>query len=77
MSNATVQKSAETSPEVSIRDWVTIEDFCKLFPNIPEKTIRWQMTSRNKNGLASAVQVIGRQLLISVERYSYWLNQRA
>jgi len=57
-----------------IRDWVTVEEFCELFPNIPEKTIRWQLTSRYRNGLASHVQVIGKRLFISIDGYAYWLN---
>ena len=51
-----------------IQDWVTIGQFCEHFPNIPEKTIRWQITSRYRNGLAPYVQVIGKRLFLSIEK---------
>ncbi len=58
----------------TIRDWVTVEEFCERFPNIPEKTIRWQLTSRQRNGLAQHVQVIGKRLFLSIRGYAQWLN---
>ncbi len=58
----------------SISDWVTVATFCKLFPNIPEKTIRWQLTNRHLNGLSLHVQVIGKQRYISIKGYAAWLS---
>jgi hypothetical protein len=63
------------TPEESIKDWVTIEQFCSLFPNISEPTVRWQLTSRNRNGLAPHVKVIGKQRYISVTGYANWLQE--
>lgn len=59
----------------SIQDWVTVEQFCALFPNIPEKTIRWQLTTRHRNGLCPHVQVIGKQRYISIKGYATWIKE--
>jgi hypothetical protein len=58
----------------TINDWVTVEEFCTLFPNIPEKTIRWQLTSRQGNGLNPCVQLIGKQRYVSIQGYAAWLK---
>lgn len=61
----------------TIKDWVTIEEFCSLFPNIPAKTIRWQLTTRQTNGLHPYVQVIGKRRYVSIQGYATWLNENA
>jgi hypothetical protein len=58
-----------------INDWVTVEEFCNTFPNIPEKTLRWQLTTRDRNGLSQYVQVIGKRRYISIQGYAAWLRQ--
>ncbi len=58
----------------TINDWVTVEEFCTLFPSIPEKTIRWQLTSRQGNGLNPYVQLIGKQRYVSIQGYAAWLK---
>ena len=58
----------------SIKDWVTVEEFCSLFPNIPEKTIKWQLTTRQQNGLNPHVQVLGKRRYISIQGYAAWLD---
>ena len=60
-----------------IRDWVTIDDFCEEFSNIPEKTLRWQLTNRMRNGLHPHVQVIGKRRYISIKGYAKWLENNA
>lgn len=57
-----------------IEDWVTAEVFCERFPNIPEKTVRWQLTTRHRNGLNQYVQVIGKKRFISIKGYAKWLQ---
>ena len=59
----------------AIEDWVATEKFCERFPNIPEKTLRWQLTSRHRNGLAQHVQVIGKKRFISIRGYAHWLEE--
>ncbi len=59
----------------AINDWATTEQFCHLFPNIPEKTIRWQLTRRHNNGLHEHVRMIGKQRYISISGYAEWLLQ--
>lgn len=60
-----------------ISDWVTASAFCRQFPNIPEKTLRWQLTNRHQNGLAPYVQVIGKQRFVSIRGYAKWLAGQA
>lgn len=74
--------SHQTQPSIdeaaaSIQDWVIIDAFCNQFPNIPEKTIRWQLTSRSTNGLEPYVQIIGKQRYISIRGYAIWLQKNA
>ena len=75
MTEHTNQRLDVEKASSQILDWQPVEAFKDLFPNIPEKTIRWQLTSRHTNGLAPNVQLIGKQLYISVNGYSEWLNQ--
>ena len=76
--NFTSQNQADISEAASvIKDWVTVEEFCAEFPNIPKKTIKWQLTSRSNNGLEPYVQVIGKQRYISIRGYAIWLKQHA
>jgi len=58
----------------TIKDWVTVEEFCTRFPNIPEKTIRWQLTCRHNNGLGIHVRLIGKRRFISIHGYASWLD---
>jgi hypothetical protein len=69
--------SPEKTPAATIKDWVTINQFCVEFPNIPEPTVRWQLTTRNTNGLAQHVKVLGKQRFISVSGYAAWLSARS
>ena len=61
----------------TIQDWVTAEEFCTLFPNIPKKTIKWQLTTRKSNGLGRYVQIIGKQRYLSIQGYAAWLEEGA
>lgn len=71
-------QSQTTEEAISfIKDWVTVEEFCELFPNIPEKTIKWQLTARQQNGLEPYVQVIGKRRYISIQGYAAWLDANA
>ncbi|WP_372877050.1 hypothetical protein [Spongiibacter marinus] len=65
------------TPEDIINDWLTVESFCERFPNIPEPTLRWQLTTRKRNGLEPHVRVIGKKRYISVSGYAAWLSDSA
>lgn len=58
-----------------INDWQPVARFCELCPDIPEQTIKWQLTQRHTNGLAPYVRVIGKQRFISITGYAQWLNK--
>ncbi|MEX1669083.1 hypothetical protein AB4876_09165 [Zhongshania guokunii] len=64
----------EQTAAATIKDWVTINQFCVEFPNIPEPTVRWQLTTRKTNGLAPHVKVLGKQRFISILGYAAWLS---
>lgn len=70
-------QSAISKAAAFIQDWVTVESFCEQFPNIPKKTLKWQLTTRQQNGLEPHVQVIGKQRYISIKGYAAWLAQQA
>ena len=55
----------------SIQDWLPRDEFCQRFPNIPQKTLNWQLTCRNKNGLAPYVQVIGKKLFMALPQIEW------
>jgi hypothetical protein len=61
----------------SIQDWITVDDFCQQFSNIPKKTLKWQLTTRDRNGLSPHVQVIGKRRYISIKGYASWLKENA
>jgi hypothetical protein len=73
----TLRFHSDIDAAATINDWVTVDEFCERFPNIPEKTLRWQLTSRARNGLSRSVQVIGKQLYISIEGYAAWLRRNS
>lgn len=75
-SNTLEGTTSSTKAITAIKDWVTVEKFCTEFTNIPEKTIKWQLTMRDRNGLSPHVQVIGKRRYISIQGYAEWLEQR-
>lgn len=77
MSNFVEQQAVSSNAAATIDDWITLDAFSKRFPNIPEKTIRWQLTSRHQNGLSPYIQIIGKQRYISVQGYATWLTLSA
>lgn len=70
-----LQELSASEATASINDWVPIDKFCELFPHIPEKTIRWQLTKRHTNSLAPHVLVIGKRRYISITGYAQWLKE--
>ena len=76
MSNPT--QTTTTTEAISLDDLFKVEDFVQLRPqflSIP--TLRWQLRSRDKNGLAACVVMSGKKLLISKSRYEQWLGAQA
>jgi len=67
--------SSTEDASASIKNWVVPETFCKLHPNIPEKTLNWQLTKRHRNGLDKHVQIIGKKRFISIKGYAAWLDK--
>ena len=76
MNNPTTNKDSSSSIDAvtTIKDWIPVEEFCARFPNIPEKTIRWQLTCRHNNGLGIHVRLIGKRRFISIHGYASWLD---
>ncbi|HSD37747.1 MAG TPA: hypothetical protein VLC92_09570 [Rhodocyclaceae bacterium] len=60
-------------------DWYRVEDFAARHPNLfPSVTsLRYQMRSRQTNGLAKAVVRLGRNTLISETKFMAWLEEQA
>ena len=74
MSKLSISSEPASDALNKINDWQPVSRFCELCPEIPEKTIRWQLTQRHRNGLAPHVKVIGKQRYISVSGYAAWLQ---
>lgn len=76
-------KSTETistteTPDVSLDDLYSVQALAAKHSNIlGVQTLRWQLRSRDTNGLASACVKIGKKLLISKSRYERWLSTQA
>lgn len=63
---------------IPLDDWVSTKDLVEMNPSVlTPSTLEWQLRNRHRNGLASAVVRIGRQLRVSKSRYSQWLASRA
>lgn len=63
---------------VTLEDLYTVEDLAKEYPNIlGVQTLRWQLRSRDTNGLAHCCIKVGKKLLISKSRYEQWLSNQS
>ncbi len=63
----------------SFDDLITPEDFAIERPDLfPLKTIKWQLHSRHRNGLAEsgAVLKVGRRILLSRSRFLAWVSSK-
>ena len=61
-----------------LEDLHSVEDLAALYPKILSvPTLRWQLRSREKNGLAQCCVQVGKKLLISKTRYERWLASQA
>ena len=61
-----------------LEDLYRIEQLAQAFPRaLTVPLLRWQLRHRSTNGLAAAVVVQGKSLLISKTRYEAWLASRA
>lgn len=64
--------------EIPLEDWVTVDDLVRLNPGVlTAGAVGWQIRNRRRNGLASAVARIGRQLRVSKTLYARWLARQA
>jgi len=74
INQSSYQSSSDASAEID--DWLPLKAFCKKFHHIPEKTLKWQLTSRYRNGLSPYVQLIGKTRYISITGYARWLKEK-
>lgn len=65
------------STSIKLDDLRSIEDLVNEHPNILSvSTLRWQLRSRDSNGLGTACVRVGHRVLISKSRYEQWLATR-
>lgn len=63
---------------IALDDLYSVEELAAQHPRIlTVATLRWQLRSRDANGLASACVQVGKKLLISKTRYEHWLASQA
>lgn len=73
-----MQIDPSTPNAVALDDLHSIEDLAAQYPKILSvPTLRWQLRSRDKNGLAQCCVQLGKKLLISKTRYERWLSGQA
>jgi hypothetical protein len=73
-----MEKSLAPSGSMSLDDLRTIYQLAGRYPELlSERSLRWQLRHRDKNGLAPACVRVGNKLLISQSRYENWLATRA
>ena len=64
--------------QIELSDLFTVEQMAARWPKIlSQLTLRYQLRSRETNGLSMAVVRIGKRLLISEKRYQQWLAENA
>jgi hypothetical protein len=67
-----------TTGAISLDDLHTVDGLVQLRPQfLSVPTLRWQLRSRDKNGLSACVVIVGKKLLISKSRYEQWLGNQA
>lgn len=66
-----------TIETLTLDDLHTVQGLAARYPSILSvRTLRWQLRSRNENGLAECCVRVGRNVLISQTRYERWLATR-
>jgi hypothetical protein len=72
------QQTQPIADGIALDDLHSLEDLARQYPQIaPVTTLRWQLRSRDTNGLARCCVKQGKKLLISKSRYEQWLATRA
>ncbi len=67
-----------TNESMPLDDLHSVEDLAAKYPHILSvPTLRWQLRSRDRNGLANCCVQLGKRLLISQSRYETWLASQA
>lgn len=79
MQHETPTTTTNTATEtLALDDLHTVKDLAARYPKILSVPIlRWQLRSRDTNGLAHCCVPVGRNTLISLTRYESWLATRA
>jgi len=68
----------QNTEAIPLSDLYSVEELANEYPNILSvATLRWQLRSRETNGLASACVILGQKLRISKTRYEQWLATQA
>lgn len=63
---------------ISLSDLYSVHEMAARHPRVLSvTTLRYQLRSRDYNGLAKACVRIGKKLLISESRYQEWLTEAA
>lgn len=73
-----MQQTDTIDQSIPLDDLYSVEDLAARHPNIlTVQALRWQLRSREHNGLAQCCVPLGRKLLISKSRYERWLATQA
>lgn len=62
--------------QIDLNDLYSVDEYAALYPRILSKsTLRYQLRSRDTNGMARVCVRMGKKLLISHVRYQEWLAE--
>lgn len=65
------------SRAVSEPQFFTVEQLAAKYPAFSKSSLRWLLFSRERNGLKSAVVLIGRKVLIDEQAFVAWIKSKA
>ncbi len=69
-----MQQQQQNTQALNLDDLFSVSEFAARYPRLmTEATLRYQLRSREENGLAAACVKIGKKLLISDSGYRRWL----
>ena len=72
-----VQQAANMlSPAQPRPTLLTVRQFCERHPAFTQGGMRWLLFNREENGMKRAVVQVGRRVLIDVDEFFFWLDQR-
>lgn len=62
--------------KINKKQFLTIKQAAITYPAFTESSFRWLLFNANQNGFKKCVRRIGRRVLIDVEIFEDWVNEK-